>query len=122
MVAAVVVVAVAVVVVVVAVFDHATPAFVGEHRVKLGKGKKKATGFQLTFSNPLRDAEAKAVSHYQVTQGKKKIGVKLATLSADGKTVTLTLGKLKAAKGLQLTATGLSGADGSTVATVNTGL
>jgi hypothetical protein len=70
------------------------------------------------------------VSHYDVIQqqgqGKKSkaktIAVRSATPGPGGTSVTLTLASFKTNKPLQLTAVGLTGANGATVANVITKL
>jgi hypothetical protein len=107
------------------------PTFVSETRLTTGKGKKKKlSGFELNFNSALNTTNAQDVSHYHVTQqqgqGKKSkpktIAVKSATPGPGGTSVTLTLASFQTNKPLQLTATGLTGANGATLANVITKL
>jgi hypothetical protein len=106
------------------------PTFVGEHRLTVGKGRhRKISGFELDFSSALDAPTASDIGHYAVTQpgptGKsrpKVIRVLSATPGANGTAVTLVLGKSTATKPFSLTASGLMGAGGTTVAAVVTRL
>jgi hypothetical protein len=104
------------------------PTLTAATAISSGKGKKKKiTGGQLTFSAPLDAGSAQATSNYHVTQAinKKKtavVPVLTAVYSASNHSVTLTLGKLKPGKPLQVMVSGLRGAGGALVGSLFTNL
>jgi hypothetical protein len=109
------------------------PAFVGEMRLttKSGKQHKKMTLYQLHFSGPLNPTVAQNTVLYEVeqvvSQGKKgvkmrPITVKSAVYSAANNSVTLTLGMHVNNKPLKLSAAGLQGTNGTTVAPIESDL
>ena len=104
-----------------------TPALTSGMFSTTGKGKKKMHQDQLFFSAPLETALAQSTGNYHVTQkiSKKKtanVPVKLATYNAGNNSVTLTLGNRKPGKPIQVTVSGLVGADGVPVPTFTTEL
>jgi hypothetical protein len=95
--------------------------------ITTGRAKKKSYEGQLFFSAPLDTNSAQNGNNYQVTQriSKKKLSIIRvlgASYSAANNSVTLTLGKTKPGKPLQLTVSGLKGAGGTPVGTFVTGL
>jgi hypothetical protein len=108
------------------------PSFTGETRivVRVGKRHKKLTEYQLGFSGALDAAEVANTGLYAVAQlkghSKRAWPVRVAVTSAAYNSathgVTLTLGPSARNKPLMLTATGLAGAKGATVATFSTDL
>jgi hypothetical protein len=104
------------------------PTFVNATRIVTGKGRhKKVVGFMLNFSGSLGAADAQNVAHYHVTQMARRgrmtaVPVLSATDSAAGNSVSLILGGFKKNKPLQLSATGLTGANGTMVAPIMTTL
>jgi hypothetical protein len=93
-----------------------------------GKGKKKKiSGDQLFFSAPLDAASAQNTSNYHVTQvvSKKKtrgVPVIAATYNSGNHSVSLTVGKYKPGKPLQVRISGLVAADGRAVGAFETTL
>ena len=92
-----------------------------------GKGKKKTHLDRLVFSAPLDAASAGNRNNYHVTQKitKKKtvtVPVVAATYSTSNNSVTLTLRNPTPGKPLQVTASGLVGADGAPLGTFVTDL
>ncbi len=109
------------------------PVFLSENRtvIRVGKHRKKATLYQLNFSGPLNTSEVLNPGLFQVTQSKKhgkhKIIAKhvrvLSEFSSPGSdSVSLLLGKTVKKKPLKVTASGLAGANGTTIATFSTSL
>jgi hypothetical protein len=107
-----------------------TPTFLSFAKVTAGKGAhKKIIGFNLVFSGALDPNSAMNTANYQVTQpgATKKahpkpvlVGMAMYTPSTD--TVMLMLGKFNTAKPLNLTASGLQGATGASIAQFTTKL
>jgi hypothetical protein len=104
------------------------PTFVSATRIVQGKGRRqKVVGFMLNFNGPLGAADAQNVAHYHVTQMARRgrttaVPVLAATDHAAGNSVSLILGGFKKNKPLQLSATGLTGANGTMVAPIMTTL
>jgi hypothetical protein len=99
----------------------------GTAPVVSGKGKAKTYGDQLVFSGPLDLASAQNPGNYRVTvsAGKKKtktLRVVQASYNAATNTVTLNLGKTKPGKGVQVTVSGVLGADGTPLGSFTAGL
>jgi hypothetical protein len=107
-----------------------TPTLMGEMPLTSGQGrKKKITGYRLEFSAPLDAGVASGVAHYSVTQpgrtrhsAPRNVPVLSVAYNAGSPSVTLVLGKSTAGKPLTLTAQGLIGANGNSVATIVTQL
>ena len=103
------------------------PTFTVAMRTTSGKGRKKIPIGHLTFSAALDSESAENSAHYHVTQkiSKKKIhtiAVLAAKYGPSDNSVTLMLGKPKPGKALQVTVSGLVGADGTPVRTFVTSL
>jgi hypothetical protein len=109
------------------------PTFLREVRIVVLTGKrhnKKQTFYALLFSAALNRSEVQNAGLYHVTQlkrqGKKlkqvNVGVTSVLYNAANDSVLLGLGAFSKAKPLNFTATGLQGANGTTVATVVTNL
>jgi hypothetical protein len=112
------------------------PKFVNETRVLVSSGKKrspKQTLYQLNFDGPLNVSQVKNAGLYHVTQtrnGRGKnarpaslsVAVLSASASASGTSVLLRLGTFTKNLPMTLTASGLTGANGSSVAPVTTTL
>jgi hypothetical protein len=112
--------------------------FQRESRVTVtsGGGKhhrsKKTTLYQLNFSGPLRSQTAQIPTVYHVTQIKKgrgkhgsktiAVAVTSATLSSDGTSVRLALGKVQKKAPLTLSVSGLIGGNAIPVPTFTTNL
>lgn len=103
------------------------PTFVNATRIVVGRGRRqKVVGFTLNFTGPL-SADASTVAHYRVTQPGKRgritaVPVLSATNNTANNSVSLNLGGFKKNKPLQLSATGLTGANTATVAPIMTTL
>ena len=103
------------------------PTFVGATRIVMGRGRnKKVVGFMLNFTGPL-SADAQSLAHYHVTQIVRRgrmtmVPVLAATNNPGSNSVSLTLGGHQKNKPLQLSATGLTGANGAAVAAIVTTL
>jgi hypothetical protein len=107
------------------------PVFLGETRVvvKVGKRhKKKETFYQLNFSGPLSASAVENTILYHVTQIKKRgkhgtksksVGVTSAFYNSSTDSVSLSLGKFVKNQPLSMTASDLIGANGATVAPIN---
>jgi hypothetical protein len=103
----------------------AAPTFLGATRVITGKGRHKVITLKLNFSGPLDPATAGVASHYLLTQPGRKhtmtpVPVLSASLGSGNTSVTLTIGKIKAGKPLNLTAMGLTAPGNVAIATINT--
>ncbi len=106
------------------------PTLTTEQRLFAGKGKhKKVVDFELKFSSPLNAGTAQNTGNYHVVQpGRTKhakpkaVVVRAATYKPVNHSLTLTPGKYNTALALNLTATGLTGAMGTSAATITTRL
>jgi plastocyanin len=107
-----------------------TPTLSSEMRMFVGKGaKRKLIAFDLVFSSALDMTNAQDATHYQIVQpGKTKkshpvaVPVQMAMYFPTTDTVMLMIGKANAKKPFTLTATGLTSAAGTPLATIMTNL
>jgi hypothetical protein len=98
----------------------------GERRVRLVRGKKAVTGYQLLFSGPLDLLNAQVTGHYRVVQIRKghprRVAIRSLALSPAQESVTLTLGAFEKHELLLLNISGLVDSNGLKLGVVSTAL